>query len=508
MGSMVGDVMARIGPDVPRRTRRRRLLVGASLSGMAAVAVLAWVVLMNMPRDLLAAVQQGLERANSAHVTTTFWDDRDAPHQSHIWYRRGEGLRVEAPGQVIFEDGKTQWSWSTEPGTRDPIVLRQRSQGFFTTGLMSKLALPDVRDDWGRFRDPDLDRRVDGRACLGYTFALADLERIPPGARPADGQEHRARILAEPDGRIALVTLERRPADGDWRREREIRIEYDAHVAPEQVAATLPTGARVVDCDQAFDSLYPLDRAVHRVELGGLILAVHDLQPLQDREGFYVVSSVRGAPEFLKQYPPRRRPLNPEITYLDVATQPMTNRNWGGKYDVVGLGEANREGVEYRWWAIVPRRFFEVKDGRRVYLPENDASARPGEPGRLDDLPGRARVPLAATYMDDHHRDARGVSEEVSKWVEIPLPPNRPPTTWEEVAARARRDLQVMGAGHVGWLLGVAGGNTPGGPSGRPLSRFAPDAISDADFAASVRRGLDDVREWDEVHAIRSMDGR
>ena len=149
---------------------------------------------------------------------------------------------------------------------------------------------------------------------------------------------------------------------------------------------------------------------------------------------------------------------------------------------------------------IVPRRFFELKDGKRVYQPESDVSFMPGEPGRLDDLPGKARVPLAATYWDEKHRDARGVQQEVSTWAVVPVPADRPPATWEDVTARARRDLLVMGAGDVGWLHGVAADTKADGPNLRGMSSFKPDAISDADFAAVVRRGLDELRRLDEVH--------
>ena len=57
-----------------------------------------------------------------------------------------------------------------------------------------------------------------------------------------------------------------------------------------------------------------------------------------------------------------------------------------------------------------------------------------------------------------------------------------------------------MGAGDVGWLHGVAADTKPDGPNLRAISSFKPDAISDADFAAAVRRGLEDLRRLDEVH--------
>jgi hypothetical protein len=491
VGSMVGDVMARVGPAESKRPRRRgRLFAGLTATGLVAALVLAWLFVASRPTTLLAAVRAGLERARSAHLTIASWDDRGREHQSEIWYRRDEGLRAEAPGQVIVEDGKFQWSWQTGADAGETVVLRQRSPGFFSTQLPSMLALPDVPGEWKRVRAPDLDRAVDGRPCQGFAVTL-----------PGDGA--RGLVLAEADGRIHEITVERRRDDGAWRRERRVRIEYDAPVPAEKVAARLPTAARVVDRDEAFDGRYPLDRAIHRVELGGLILAVHDLQPLKDREGFYVVSSVRGTPEFLQAYPPRRRPINPEVVLLDVAYQPTGNMMQGAKYDRIVLGSATRAGVEFSWWLVVPRKFFEVKDGERVYLPENDLSAMPGEPGRLDDLPGKARVPLSATYWDEKHRDPNGAQQGVSTWAEVTVPTDRPPTTLDDVAGRARRDLLLMGVGGAGGLLGVAPEAVGDAQTLRPLSHFAPETITDADFAAAVRRGLDDLRRFDEVRAIR-----
>jgi hypothetical protein len=312
----------------------------------------------------------------------------------------------------------------------------------------------------------------------------------------------RGLVLAEENGRIHEITVQRRRDDGSWRRVRQTRIEYDIPVPAEKIAARLPAGARVVDRDEAFQSRYPLDRALHQVELGGLILAVHDLQPLKDREGLYVVSSVRGTPEFLKAYPPRRRPINPEVVAIDVAFQPMSNGMQWPKYDRIVLGSAAREGVEFSWWLIVPRRFFQVKDGQRIYLPGDDQSHMPGEPGRLDDLPGKARVPLSATYWDEKHRDANGVQQGVSTWAEVPLPPDRPPASLDEVAGRARRDLLLMGGGSAGGLLGIAADTKGDAETLRPMSHFSPETISDADFAAAVRRGFDDMRQLDEVRGF------
>ena len=506
VGSMVDDVMGRIRPEGPRRGRRRRvgLFAGLAASGLAAAVVLAVLIISGRPTTLLAAVQDGLKRAGSAHLVITSWDDRDTAYRAEVWYRRDEGLRAESPERVIVEDGKTQWSWAVGAAGGERVVLRQPSPGFFATQVGGMLALPDASGDWTRFRTPALDRAVDGRPCRGFTIPPSELDReLPRGARTAGGGEIRCLVLAEQDGRIHEVTIERRRDGATWRRERAIRIEYDVPVPADKVAARLPEGARVVDRDEAFHARYPLDQTLHQVELGGLLLAVHDLRPLQGGEGYYVVSSVRGTPEFLRAYPPRRRPFNPEVVLLDVAFQPGSNRMEGAKYDRIVLGTAARGGVEFSWWLIVPRRFYRVEGGKRVYLPDNGLSAMPGEPGRLDDLPGKARIPLSATYWDEKHLDSRGVSQIVSTWAEVPLLPDRPPTTLEDIAGRARGDLLIMSVGGAGGLLGIAADTRGDARSGRPMSHFAPEAISDADFAAAVRRGLDDMREFDEVRDIR-----
>jgi hypothetical protein len=55
-------------------------------------------------------------------------------------------------------------------------------------------------------------------------------------------------------------------------------------------------------------------------------------------------------------------------------------------------------------------------------------------------------------------------------------------------------------------LLGVAAGSQGDPQTLQPLSHFAPETISDTNFAAAVRRGLDDLRQCDEVRDLRPED--
>ena len=230
------------------------------------------------------------------------------------------------------------------------------------------------------------------------------------------------------------------------------------------------------------------------VDLGGLLLAVHDLRPLERGEGYYVLTSVRGTPEFLKKYPPKVHPFNPDIPLLDVATQASKGTRTMDKYHQVGMAFAQREGVEFTWWLILPRRTFVVKDGKRVEVK----SERLPVPLRLDDLPGKVRLPLGAYYWDEQHRDARGALGNVFQWVEVPLSADRPPTTLEDVAGRARRDLLLMRHGSLCDMYGYAAGAVAPSPE-RPLDHFESNKITDSEYAAAVRRLVEESQKSDEV---------
>ncbi len=110
-------------------------------------------------------------------------------------------------------------------------------------------------------------------------------------------------------------------------------------------------------------------------------------------------------------------------------------------------------------------------------------------------------MPLSASYWDEKHRDANGVTQSVAIWAEVSLPPDRPPTTLDDDAA-ARHDLLLMGIGGAGCLLGMAADTKGDARTLRPLSHFAPETVSDADFAAAVHRGYNDMRELDEVRDL------
>ena len=516
VGSMVNDVMARIEPRAlaPVR-RRRRVFAGVAASGLlVAACTLAWLIFFHKPPSLLAAMQKDLANVSSVHVVLKTWDEDGVAQQpTEMWYRRGEGLRTESAETIEIDDGKTQWSWSKAAGEH-PVVNRRWSSGNFDKQfpmVLSLSGLSDLSDDSSEdvamVRAPELDRPVHGKACLGYMLTRNERKVEPPAGQKME-PEYRWQVLAEPGGRIHQMTVQLRPQDGDWRRFAEADIDQETPVPPEKVAVVLPEGARIVD-PPVFDKFietYRVERALDIYKRGDLIFTVHDLQPLQEIEGFYVVTSVRPTMELSQELNKQQKDHSPELKRsYDFCFQPPANMMQGAKYDRVVLGSLARDGVEFSWWLIFPRRHFRIIDGQRVYEPRNDLSFLPGEPGRLDDLPGKVRLPLMATYKDKMHRDDRGVQRQELAWVKLDLPADRPPTTLEEVAARAKRDVALMNVNCAGGLLGVAP-NIPAQPKvQRPLSRISPE-VSDAEFAAAVQRGIDDLREFDEVRDLGPED--
>jgi hypothetical protein len=509
--SIVDTVMAEIGahPEpaaahrswIPRLLRTRRLAAALTACGLFAALGLAWLLIASHPTTLLAAIEGDLSRAASAHISIISRDERNQQYKADIWYRRNVGLRVESPGETIVEDGRFQWSWKDPGPAGETIVLRQPRTGFLRKSLAPMLALPDIPSFMTRDRAHELDRVVEGHACLGYIVTQTGRDPdLPPGATPVNPHPFRLLVLAEADGRIHEVIFQERMDDQTWRSVREFRIAYDVPVPDDRVAARFPAGARVIDREKVFEDRYPLERAIYRIELGGLILAIHNICPLINRDGFYVVSSVRGTAEFLKKFPPRRRTLNWEVSELDVAIQSPSSGNLGAKYNRVVLAKASREGVEFMWWLIIPRRYFVMKDGQRVMMPETDTSWMPGEPGRLDDLSGKARVLLSVYYWDEQHRTPQGAMGGVEQWVEVPLPADQGPNTIDNVAAFTRQDLQIMQHGGSSSLFGVAADTKDNPQRGNPLSVFEPDRITEAEYIAAVRRGVDDLRRDDEVH--------
>ncbi len=502
VASMTEDVMARVRAielsETPSWRPRRRALAAVGLATVLAGFGLTWLCLASSPPTLMAALQDGLMRSRSAHLILSR-SINGKSYRSDGWYRRGEGLRLESPEGVLVDDGKFEWSWATTgDNARETLVIRQPSKKVnFARSITQWLNLPDVRSG-SRTRLPEKDRTIDGVPC--QAFSLPPPAEEPGLYRGVNPPAMRALILVDAGERLVEVTAQIE-MNGTWQSGITIQIESNAEVPPERLAVRLPDRARVIDPETAFTDRYPLEKALAQVELGGLLFGVHDVRPLKDGEGYFVVTSVRGTPAHLKKYPPRRRRVNmsvPEV--LDVAMQPLW-KQIGNTFDRIVIADAVREGVEIHWWLLIPRRFFIMKNGKKEFIP-----IKPGDGhDSLDAVAGKVRIPLEANYWHDALRESNGAMGGVFKWVDVPRPAESAPESLERLAGRARRDILVMVQGNLGGLYGVASGapNQPGNP--RPLSRLTAEETTDAEFAAAIQRGIDDFRALDEQYDPAAM---
>jgi hypothetical protein len=500
VGSMVEEVMARVGEPAQRMGywRGKWPWAAATLAAAVLIAlVLPWLWPAGNVPSLQAAVERALDHAQSARLVITSWDLDGERQTGEIWYRRGSGFRAESPDEVLVDNGRFLWKWRPGPSGGKPVVVRQPG-GSGSAMIARLLDFPATREawteatpkGWKQQRAPELDRRIDGRPCQAYVF-LAKRPQGPAGTTEpqAESDARRVVLLLDPDQRILAIKYQRR-VDRQWIPLRETRIEYDIAVAPERLEPNLPTGAQVVDAGAVFDERYPLEKALARTELGGLLLAVHEAQPLEGG-GCFIVSSVRGTPAFLRQYPPQRRVVNLEYTALDVASHWVAG-TWSDSHRVE-LAMVERNGVEFLWWLLYPRRYFRMVDGKRVLVDAGDETDRRA----LNSETGKIRIPLGATYLGKRWMDEKGVSKSISTWIEVPLPRKAPPTTLASIAAQTRSDVLLMRPG-TNWRVYGATQGRPGSADWRRL-RFDLELHTHADYAEAIRKELESVGSMDEL---------
>jgi hypothetical protein len=458
-------------------SRRRAALLAAA--AMLLVAVAASWLLLGTPRTLQAQVQQALARANTAHVVISSLDEKGVRRQGEVWYERGRGFRAESPDEVILDDGRHQWTW--QPGAKDGerVIARRPSQD--AVGMIAGMfQLGKAPATWGRERAAEHDRAIDGRPCRGFVVTPPTGEVMAPDGSGLVPELHPPRfvVLTDPDDRVVSVE-EQRFVDGRWQAGRQIAIAYDVKVPAEKLAVHLPPG-RVVDADRALADRFPLDRALARGEADGLLFAVHEAA-LGEDDTVYVVSSVRGTPEYLKAHPPQRRRLNLQTTMLDVAQQVA------GSVDQdchrAALATAEKDGVHYLWWLVARRHFFTEQNGLRQPA---------GESPSLEVRPGTVRVPLQAFFRGPQ---AGGSLVQVS--VEVALPGEKKEAEpLGKIAARARRDVLLLrqAAEDSAFLYGCVRDGE--------LRPTPPADITDANYARGVRRQLDWLRSCDKVTPV------
>src|SRR6185312_15791401 len=91
----------------------------------------------------------------------------------------------------------------------------------------------------------------------------------------------------------------------------------------------------------------------HLEERSGFLYGVHRAQRFDG--GIFLVTSVRGTQETLKEFPLTRRGLRPGLYLDDGPGVNLKSSPQGDIYFSLDLAEASHQGVDVRWWVLVPR---------------------------------------------------------------------------------------------------------------------------------------------------------
>ncbi|HET6878775.1 MAG TPA: hypothetical protein VFI31_01315 [Pirellulales bacterium] len=481
--SVKDKVIARIAREPAPPIRRRGLRVGVWLTAASLLlaAIFAVALTLTRPHTLHAQVVADLNGASAAHITISALDQRGVRSQADIWYSRARGFRVQTPEETTVDDGRQQWTWRTAGAGPDQIVSRRASPG--TAEMISGMfSFENAPADWPRQRSSEHDREVAGVECEAFVVQPPPQMTLSDDGLTFVPERHPPRLIVLRDPRQRIVGIEeQRQVDGRWQSGRQIAIEYDAEVRAEKFVADFPAGWRVVDASGVLEERFPLPRALATAEAGGLLFAVHEAFRGAD-DTWYVVSSVRGTPEYLKSHPPQPRRLNLQTVVLDVAGQVASPGIVNDRMHRAVMASAEMDGVQYLWWLAVRRRQFTVENG--VRRPFQYASPS------LESEPGRLSLELWANY-----RGAQASQLPPHVKLAVPLQPAAEVLSFTEMAALVRRDVtRLKAAGAVIGLLGEIKGNVVG--------HLDIETATDADIVSSMSSQVGWMREFDEVKPI------
>lgn len=477
-GPLLSDASAQVvGRDATRsqnaitlnRSRLHwRLGLCASAAAAAIVLAFGFLTVMSTPRTLQAQMEQALAKASSAHIVhsvSPHLDEQGVRRETHIWYSQQHGMRWEFDDRILIDDRRQIWIWKPQA---EELVVRRRSADPVHM-ITEMFDLKNLPADWKQRRAAEHDRSINGQRCQGYVVAPRHASTPAPGSHP-----WRYIVWLDPQERI-VANEEQHRIEGKWQIEEQSQIRYDVEsLSAEKFVPNLPAEAKIVDGDTLLDEHFPLKKALATVQSESLMFAVHKIGRMDGKmermEGgmYFVVSSVRGTPEYFKEYPRvPRRPIS-LTTIVDVAKQTSSPNSGGGLHRAV-LAYAEWQDVHYLWWIAIP---FGVTE---TFSPD----AYPDS--LLEGTSGKVRIPLEASKWV-----SEGRLSGVSAAVEVSVPATR--QTLDEVAADVRREAALL-------RLALIPSNLVGGVRNNTNHIVEPSKISDADYAAEVRQQFDWFRK-------------
>lgn len=472
--TLVDRVLDRLGDGPPlmskpplspgRRRWPRRLPQWAAAALLLLGLGVAWWLAAD-PGSLHAQVADAMRRARSLYVAgyvlvpAAEEDAGGEPQRTtatEAWFLRDRGFRYDLPGETRLGDTRYRYRFD-----RRQRVLYRFAPVDLQELLDERLAATATARALGQAqRFPVADAEIAGRPCAAF---LVEAARGVAGPEPP-AIRHRAIILVNDLNQIARVEHQLL-RDERWTTTYVEEWSYDVPIDEAVFAADFGDDVRVVDAEQIFADLVDLQRAVHVSEVEGVLYAVHRIARFEGG-GVAVMSSVRGTPALLEEYPLTRRQVQPGLELVEGPAANYDASPQGSGYFRIPLAYAQHQGIDVQWWIQVPR------DGNPHVF---DISSE--------------QVWIAAGIQP------RGAFGEVQRgnqlgWLtrrlQLDVPREEPPRSLADIAADAYADIAILEAIPNRRLhLGVKHSE----PSGEAVQHFGrPDDTTPADFQAAVAR--------------------
>jgi hypothetical protein len=443
--------------------------------GMGAVAAAAMVLIaictsmFMTPSTLYAQVKESIRKSLSVHLQIVSVDSSGSRTIGTLWYSRELGVRGEAGNEVFIDDGKQQWTWAAADNA--PAVVSRRASRDGIAMVADTLQLPPQSE--ALVRASEFDREILDEKCKAFKVSASEVKgknaqvRLPP-----------IRILAWQNeaGKVLLVRSEQfDTAKNEWKMTREVSMTYDVEVPRDKFTPQFPASTTIVNEDRVWLDRYPLEKALATAESGGLLFGVHELKRCENGS-YYVVSSVRGTAEHLKQHPPKSRKLNLQTTLLEVAEQ-FCSATTQQDFKLVPIASSEIDGVHFLWWLATDRSYFKVEGGKRIPQPVGK---------KLESEPGIVELPLMANYRGE----LQGKSIVHTK-ATLTLPQDTQVLSLRDVAVRVQQDADIPKDG----LLVHTFENATG--------RYVPSSSITADqMVQSFQAALEWLGDFDELGEV------
>jgi len=275
-------------------TNRKKLIVKVvklstpALAGCAAAVVIG-LLLVNGSSNMYAQAVAAIEQAKTVHAQYFDVIDGETVKCGEMWYDANRRIREwnKAEDGTISErldDGQFQWTYNSASG----IAVKTKSRD--AVGAVASLLKPDATlDELKKMkRLPQADTDIDGVACEAHVSEQRVFNETPLRWVLWVDNQHRGRRSE----RQRLVA-------GQWVPKRRCEVAYDRAFPDDRLKPQFGPSVEILDL--ADRGPFNLEGPLLQGTVLGLVLAVHEVERLDDNGSVLLTWSIRPTQDTLKQ---------------------------------------------------------------------------------------------------------------------------------------------------------------------------------------------------------------